>query len=85
MLWVIFPFRFNLLRFAETTESWKESLVEATDESCHDAVQWASTCHAHGNSCILAALQVGVAQLGEHILSWGGKTLPLTGDIPGKL
>nr|XP_021395528.1 von Willebrand factor A domain-containing protein 3A [Lonchura striata domestica] len=49
--------RFNLLRFAENTESWKENLVEATDESCHDAVQWASTCHAHGNSCILAALQ----------------------------
>ncbi|XP_068063029.1 von Willebrand factor A domain-containing protein 3A isoform X1 [Anomalospiza imberbis] len=49
--------RFNLLRFAENTESWKENLVEATDENCHDAVQWASTCHAHGNSCILAALQ----------------------------
>ncbi|XP_015498633.1 von Willebrand factor A domain-containing protein 3A isoform X2 [Parus major] len=49
--------RFNLLRFAENTESWKEHLVEATDESCHDAVQWASTCHACGNSCILAALQ----------------------------
>ncbi|XP_072791944.1 von Willebrand factor A domain-containing protein 3A isoform X5 [Taeniopygia guttata] len=49
--------RFNLLRFAENTESWKETLVEATDESCHDAVQWASTCHARGNSCILAALQ----------------------------
>ncbi|OWK61882.1 von Willebrand factor A domain-containing protein 3A [Lonchura striata] len=52
--------RFNLLRFAENTESWKENLVEATDESCHDAVQWASTCHAHGNSCILAALQYPV-------------------------
>ncbi|XP_041893048.1 von Willebrand factor A domain-containing protein 3A isoform X1 [Corvus kubaryi] len=49
--------RFNLLRFAENTESWKEYLVEATDETCHDAVQWASTCHAHGNSCMLAALQ----------------------------
>ncbi|XP_016157302.1 PREDICTED: von Willebrand factor A domain-containing protein 3A isoform X1 [Ficedula albicollis] len=49
--------RFNLLRFAENTESWREYLAEATDESCHDAVQWASTCHAHGSSCILAALQ----------------------------
>ncbi|KAL9835407.1 von Willebrand factor A domain-containing protein 3A isoform 5-T5 [Geothlypis trichas] len=49
--------RFNLLRFAENTESWKEHLVEATDESCHDAVQWAATCQAHGSSCILTALQ----------------------------
>ncbi|KFZ53138.1 von Willebrand factor A domain-containing protein 3A, partial [Antrostomus carolinensis] len=49
--------RFNLLRFAENTESWKECLVEATDETCHDAVQWASKFHAHGNTCILMALQ----------------------------
>ncbi|KAM6299191.1 von Willebrand factor A domain-containing protein 3A [Aegotheles albertisi] len=49
--------RFNLLRFAENTESWKESLVEATDETCHDAVQWVSKFHAHGNTCILMALQ----------------------------
>lgn len=76
MLWVIFLLRFNLLRFAENTESWKENLVEATDESCHDAVQWASICHAHGNSCILTALQVGVPQLGVHSLPCGDKTLP---------
>ncbi|KAK2543969.1 hypothetical protein Q9966_002818, partial [Columba livia] len=49
--------RFNLLRFAENTESWKECLVEATDETCHDAVQWASKFHAHGNTRILMALQ----------------------------
>ncbi|KFV56560.1 von Willebrand factor A domain-containing protein 3A, partial [Tyto alba] len=49
--------RFNLLRFAENTESWKECLVEATDETCHDAVQWVSKFHAHGNTCILTALQ----------------------------
>ncbi|XP_065500951.1 von Willebrand factor A domain-containing protein 3A [Caloenas nicobarica] len=49
--------RFNLLRFAENTESWKDCLVEATDETCHDAVQWASRFHAHGNTCILMALQ----------------------------
>ncbi|XP_010290116.1 PREDICTED: von Willebrand factor A domain-containing protein 3A [Phaethon lepturus] len=49
--------RFNLLRFAENTESWKECLVEATDETCHDAVQWVSKFHAHGNTCILMALQ----------------------------
>ncbi|XP_058278568.1 von Willebrand factor A domain-containing protein 3A isoform X2 [Hirundo rustica] len=60
--------RFNLLRFAENTESWKESLVEATDESCHDAVQWASTCHAHGSSCILAALQKALSFQGVEAL-----------------
>lgn len=68
MLWVIFLLRFNLLRFAENTESWKETLVEATDESCHDAVQWASTCHAHGNSCVLAALQVGATAWRTHLV-----------------
>uniref|UniRef100_A0A8C2TWX9 von Willebrand factor A domain containing 3A n=1 Tax=Coturnix japonica TaxID=93934 RepID=A0A8C2TWX9_COTJA len=49
--------RFNLLRFAENTESWREHLVEATDETCHDAVQWVSKFHAHGNTHILMALQ----------------------------
>ncbi|XP_071616839.1 von Willebrand factor A domain-containing protein 3A isoform X2 [Heliangelus exortis] len=49
--------RFNLLRFAENAESWKQCLVEATDETCHDAVQWVSKFHAHGNTCILTALQ----------------------------
>lgn len=58
MLWVIFLPRFNLLRFAENTESWREHLVEATDKTCHDAVQWVSKFHAHGNTHILMALQV---------------------------
>ncbi|XP_065589101.1 von Willebrand factor A domain-containing protein 3A [Cyrtonyx montezumae] len=49
--------RFNLMRFAEHTESWREHLVEATDKTCHDAVQWVSKFHAHGNTCILTALQ----------------------------
>ncbi|XP_067162573.1 von Willebrand factor A domain-containing protein 3A [Apteryx mantelli] len=49
--------RFNLLSFAENTESWREYLVEATDETCHDAVQWVSRFQAYGNTCILMALQ----------------------------
>ncbi|XP_019397714.1 PREDICTED: von Willebrand factor A domain-containing protein 3A isoform X1 [Crocodylus porosus] len=49
--------RFNLLRFAENTEAWQECLVEATDETCHSAVQWVSKFQAHGNTCILKALQ----------------------------
>ncbi|KGL81052.1 von Willebrand factor A domain-containing protein 3A, partial [Tinamus guttatus] len=49
--------RFNLLSFAENLESWREYLVEATDEACHDAVQWVSRLQAYGNTCILRALQ----------------------------
>ncbi|XP_020370555.2 von Willebrand factor A domain-containing protein 3A [Rhincodon typus] len=48
---------FNLLCFAERVTTWRESLVEATDETCHDAVQWASGTIAHGNTCTLEALQ----------------------------
>ncbi|KAJ7401385.1 hypothetical protein BTVI_96387 [Pitangus sulphuratus] len=60
--------RFNLLRFAENTESWKECLVEATDETCHDAVQWVSKFHAHGNTCILPALQKALSFQGVEAL-----------------
>ncbi|KAM7091838.1 von Willebrand factor A domain-containing protein 3A [Ciconia maguari] len=60
--------RFNLLRFAENTESWKECLVEATDETCHDAVQWVSRFHAHGNTCILMALQKALSFQGIEAL-----------------
>ncbi|XP_078095955.1 von Willebrand factor A domain-containing protein 3A [Mustelus asterias] len=48
---------FNLLCFAERVDSWRDCLVEATDETCHDAVQWASGAVAHGNTCTLEALQ----------------------------
>ncbi|KFP89190.1 von Willebrand factor A domain-containing protein 3A, partial [Acanthisitta chloris] len=60
--------RFNLLRFAENTESWKDYLVEATDETCHDAVQWVSKFHAHGSTCILTALQKALGFQGVEAL-----------------
>ncbi|KFP63031.1 von Willebrand factor A domain-containing protein 3A, partial [Cariama cristata] len=60
--------RFNLLRFAENTESWKEYLVEATNETCHDAVQWVSRFHAHGTTCILVALQKALSFQGIEAL-----------------
>ncbi|KAM9556255.1 von Willebrand factor A domain-containing protein 3A isoform 1-T1 [Guaruba guarouba] len=60
--------RFNLLRFAENTETWKECLVEATDETCHNAVQWVSTFHAHGNTCTLVALQKALSFQGIEAL-----------------
>uniref|UniRef100_A0A8D0GIN4 von Willebrand factor A domain containing 3A n=1 Tax=Sphenodon punctatus TaxID=8508 RepID=A0A8D0GIN4_SPHPU len=49
--------RFNLMSFAESVQTWQECLVEATNETCHDAVQWVSAFQAHGNTCILNALQ----------------------------
>ncbi|XP_075755559.1 von Willebrand factor A domain-containing protein 3A isoform X2 [Pelodiscus sinensis] len=48
---------FNLLKFAEDIDTWQECLVEATDETCHDAVQWVSKFQAYGNTCTLKALQ----------------------------
>ncbi|XP_067859637.1 von Willebrand factor A domain-containing protein 3A isoform X2 [Heptranchias perlo] len=48
---------FNLLCFAECVDAWQDRLVEATDETCHDAIQWASKAVAHGNTCTLEALQ----------------------------
>ncbi|XP_067318576.1 von Willebrand factor A domain-containing protein 3A [Anolis sagrei] len=49
--------KFNLISFAEDVEVWQECLEEATDEACHDAVQWMSMLHAHGNTSILKALR----------------------------
>ncbi|XP_053132699.1 von Willebrand factor A domain-containing protein 3A isoform X3 [Hemicordylus capensis] len=49
--------KFNLISFAEDVDMWQECLVDATDESCHDAVQWVSTFQAHGNTTILKALR----------------------------
>uniref|UniRef100_UPI00398E4A58 von Willebrand factor A domain-containing protein 3A n=1 Tax=Pristiophorus japonicus TaxID=55135 RepID=UPI00398E4A58 len=48
---------FNLLCFAERVDPWRDCLVEATDQTCHDAVQWASAALARGNTCTLEALQ----------------------------
>ncbi|XP_078521244.1 von Willebrand factor A domain-containing protein 3A isoform X2 [Lissotriton helveticus] len=49
--------RFNLMSFAEYADAWQDCLVEATDEACHDAVQWVSKVKAHGHASVLEALQ----------------------------
>ncbi|XP_069066394.1 von Willebrand factor A domain-containing protein 3A [Pleurodeles waltl] len=49
--------RFNLMSFAEYAAAWQDCLVEATDEACHDAVQWVSKVIAHGHASICEALQ----------------------------
>uniref|UniRef100_A0ACB8FLF9 Uncharacterized protein n=1 Tax=Sphaerodactylus townsendi TaxID=933632 RepID=A0ACB8FLF9_9SAUR len=56
------------MSFAEDVLAWQECLVEATDEACHDAVQWASTFRAHGNTSILKALQRAVRLQGVEAL-----------------
>ncbi|XP_039631509.1 von Willebrand factor A domain-containing protein 3A isoform X1 [Polypterus senegalus] len=48
---------FNLLSFSDKVHMWKHTLQEATDEACHDAVQWVSEVKAHGSTCTLEALQ----------------------------
>ena len=40
--------------------SWKPTLVEPTEENCHDAARWISDLVADGNTCTLEALQVSV-------------------------
>ncbi|XP_029140920.1 von Willebrand factor A domain-containing protein 3A [Protobothrops mucrosquamatus] len=49
--------KFNLIAFSEEVQLWQKTLVEATDEMCHEAAQWVSLFQAHGNTSILKALQ----------------------------
>ncbi|XP_069501706.1 von Willebrand factor A domain-containing protein 3A [Ambystoma mexicanum] len=49
--------RFNLISFAEYADVWQDCLVEATDEACHDAVQWVSKIKSHGSTSIFEAIQ----------------------------
>ncbi|XP_041085718.1 von Willebrand factor A domain-containing protein 3A isoform X2 [Polyodon spathula] len=48
---------FNLLSFSDSVQVWKDRLMDATEEACHDAVQWVSMVKAHGSTCTLEALQ----------------------------
>ncbi|XP_038619293.1 von Willebrand factor A domain-containing protein 3A [Tachyglossus aculeatus] len=48
---------FTLLSFADSMAMWQECLVEVTDDTCHDAVQWVSKLRAQGSTCVLKALQ----------------------------
>uniref|UniRef100_A0A2I3HRP8 von Willebrand factor A domain containing 3A n=1 Tax=Nomascus leucogenys TaxID=61853 RepID=A0A2I3HRP8_NOMLE len=47
---------FNLLSFAESLQSWQDTLVETTDEACHEAMQWVTHLQAQGSTSILQAL-----------------------------
>uniref|UniRef100_A0A2K5KIF4 von Willebrand factor A domain containing 3A n=1 Tax=Cercocebus atys TaxID=9531 RepID=A0A2K5KIF4_CERAT len=47
---------FNLLSFAESLQSWQDTLVETTDAACHEAMQWVTHLQAEGSTSILQAL-----------------------------
>ncbi|XP_041603176.1 von Willebrand factor A domain-containing protein 3A isoform X2 [Vulpes lagopus] len=47
---------FNLLSFAEDLQLWRDTLVDTTDEACHEAMQWVTHLRAHGSTSVLQAL-----------------------------
>nr|XP_020019120.1 von Willebrand factor A domain-containing protein 3A [Castor canadensis] len=47
---------FNLLSFAEGLQPWQKTLVETTDEACHEAMQWVTHLQAQGSTSVLQAL-----------------------------
>ncbi|XP_078200983.1 von Willebrand factor A domain-containing protein 3A isoform X4 [Callithrix jacchus] len=47
---------FNLLSFAEGLQLWQDTLMETTDEACHEAMQWVTHLQAQGSTSILQAL-----------------------------
>ncbi|KAK3089710.1 hypothetical protein FSP39_005810 [Pinctada imbricata] len=50
--------RFNLIRFSGNCEKWRDQLQPATQELCHDAVNWSSRLVASGNTCTLDAIKM---------------------------
>jgi len=53
--------RFNLIRFSTEAVQWKTSLVETSDETCQEAVEWVTSFEANGSTCTLDALQKAFA------------------------
>ncbi|CAH6793035.1 Vwa3a [Phodopus roborovskii] len=47
---------FNLLSFAKDLKPWQNTLVETTDATCHEAMQWVTHLQAQGNTSFLSAL-----------------------------
>ncbi|KAM6155214.1 von Willebrand factor A domain-containing protein 3A [Rhynchocyon petersi] len=48
--------RFNLVGFARDLRPWKNTLVETTDATCHEAMQWVTHLEAQGSTSVLQAL-----------------------------
>jgi len=50
--------RFNLIRFSDRCEKWREEIVDSTEQNCHQSIAWLASLAAHGNTCTLDALKV---------------------------
>ena len=55
--------RFNLIRFSDRCEKWREEIVESTEQNCHQSIAWLASLTAHGNTCTLDALKVKKKQI----------------------
>ena len=49
---------FNLIRFSDRCEKWREEIIESNEQNCHQAIAWLANLAAHGNTCTLDALRV---------------------------
>lgn len=47
---------FNLIRFSDRIEKWREQSVKPTEDNCHKAIAWLANLNAHGTTCTLDAL-----------------------------
>jgi uncharacterized protein with von Willebrand factor type A (vWA) domain len=47
---------FNLIKFSDHCEKWREHCVEASEENCHKSIAWLANMTAHGNTCTLDAI-----------------------------
>jgi von Willebrand factor A domain-containing protein 3 len=47
---------FNLIRYSNNVEKWREGIQESSEENCHRAIAWLSNFSAFGNTCTLDAL-----------------------------
>lgn len=48
---------FNLIRFANRCEKWRENMVEPNEDNCHRAIAWLAESTANGNTCTLDAIK----------------------------
>ena len=42
---------FNLIRFSDRCEKWREEIIESNEQNCHQAIAWLANLAAHGNTC----------------------------------
>ncbi|XP_062872037.1 von Willebrand factor A domain-containing protein 3A isoform X2 [Trichomycterus rosablanca] len=66
--------RFSMVAFSEELRVWQDKLLEASEESCKDAVTWLGQLNTHGGTSILNALQMACGfgeSVGVYLISDG--------------